>query len=364
MKSNLQYDRLAEWLIRQMGNVDEVRLEEPEDLDFGHSAEMVALTLVSRRGGREHSQDVVVRLRPSEPGLLEPYDMRRQFDILKALESTAVRSPRSLWIEPSGEVLGRPFFVMERVAGEVYERHTPPESDEELLRRMCGSMVTQLAAVHLVDLEATGLSRLGEGHTFLDRELERWAGEMRRVQRGPLPAMERMLEQLRLQQPEPCERIALVHGDPKPGNFAFLDDEVSAVFDWELADVGDPLADIGYLEILWAMPVGITSKRSSLTVEEFVALYEECTGIRVRHRPWYRAMQVFKICVIQLIGSMLFDAGHWDDLRAIDMAHGIQRMVPMGLADLGVTDSPELGPVFPRRERQEEARKRLSVSPR
>ena len=133
------------------------------------------------------------------------------------------------------------------------------------------SLVDQLAAIHMVDLATSGLLALGDGTTFVADELDRWEGEMQRVQRGPLPAMERLIEELRRQQPEPNPRVTLVHGDPKPGNFGFAGDEVSAVYDWELAAIGDPLTDIGYLELLWAIPVGITSRPSSLTVDEFVA---------------------------------------------------------------------------------------------
>ena len=185
---------------------------------------------------------------------------------------------------------------------------------------------------------------------------------MKRVQRGPLPAMERLAAELRRQQPAQCPTITLVHGDPKPGNFAFVGDEVSAVFDWELTTVGDPLTDIGYLELLWAMPVGITSRPSSLTVDEFVSRYEQQTGIAVPHRRWYRAMQVFKVNVIQLIGSMLCDAGHWNDPRAIGMARGLEMMTPLGLSDLGVTEKLANGPIYPREERMRELQSRTPPS--
>ena len=108
-------------------------------------------------------------------------------------------------MEPTGEVLGRSFFVMERLDGEVWEQQPiPPEMEAEpgRLRRMGESLVDQLAAIHLVDLAATGLHSLGDGTTFVDDELDRWEGEMRRVQRGPLPAMERVIAELRRQQPE------------------------------------------------------------------------------------------------------------------------------------------------------------------
>ena len=351
-------ERLRAWLSEQIdGDRDidgDVRVEGLDRVDVGHSAEMLTLTVAWRGAevggvGGEERRDVVVRLRPPEPGLLEPYDLQRQWDVLRALEDTSVRAPRVLWNEPTGNVLGRPFFVMARAPGEVIERRPVPKAWEDepgRLHRMCVSMVDQLMAIHRVDLDAVGLGSLGDGATYLDRELDRWEGEMRRVQRGPLPALEALLAELRRRQPEPSPVVTLVHGDVKPGNFAFVGDEVSAVFDWELADLGDPLADVGYLEVMWALPVGITSRPAAMTVDEFVARYEQQTGLAATNRAWYRAMQVYKLCIIQLIASMLFDAGHWDDPRAIELAMGIELMAPMGLRDLGLDASLDLGPIY------------------
>ena len=115
------------------------------------------------------------------------------------------------------------------------------------------SMAEQLAAVHTVDLAATGLAELGDGHNHLDREIARWADEMHRVQRGQLPALERLLAELQRSKPEQYAHVTLVHGDAKPGNFAFVGDDVSAVFDWELTSLGDPLTDLGWMELLWML---------------------------------------------------------------------------------------------------------------
>jgi aminoglycoside phosphotransferase (APT) family kinase protein len=344
-------DRLTAWLRRQLQD-DDLRIEGLDRVEFGHSAEMIVLTIVTSTDRR----DVVLRLRPKPPALLEPYDLKRQFDILRALEGTVVRAPRALWCEETGDVMGRTFFVMERVAGDVYEMEAPREETPDRVRHMCLSMADQLAAIHTVDLRATGLNSLADGANHLHHELERWAGEMHRVQRGPLPALERLLKGLRETRPEPCPTVALVHGDAKPGNFAFVGNEVSAVFDWEMTTVGDPLTDIGWMELLWMQPVGITSHPAAPTIDEFLARYEAVSGISIRNRPWYRALNAFKMAVICLIGSMLFDAGDSDDERFPLNAHGIPLLTQLGLADLGIDDRPEAGPVMPRDERIRQVR--------
>ena len=198
-------ERLAAWLGPQLPEADEIRVDGLDRVDFGHSAEMLVLTVSWETEDSTSTQDVVVKLQPPSPGLLEPYDLPRQHRILRALEPTEVRAPRSRWLEPTGDVLGRPFYVMERVAGDSYEREVPAAlaADAGAIRSMCEGMIDQLVAIHRVDLAATGLDTLGDGTTYIDRQLDHWAGEMRRVQRGPLPALERLLAELHRQRPEP-----------------------------------------------------------------------------------------------------------------------------------------------------------------
>jgi aminoglycoside phosphotransferase (APT) family kinase protein len=350
--------RLADWLHTQVPDADEVRVEGLDRIEFGHSAEMMMLTVVTRRAGAEARQEAVLRLRPPPPALLEPYDLRGQFDVLLALERSTVRVPRALWFEGSGDVLGREFFVMERVAGDVYEME-PPNRSDQTVRRMCASMAEQLAAIHSVDLCAVDVDFLGDGRDHLDRELERWAREMHRVQRDTLPALERLLQALRDGKPEPYPAVTLVHGDAKPGNFAFVDGDVSAVFDWELATVGDPLTDIGWMELLWMQPVGLTSHPAALTIDGFLERYEAASGITPRNRPWYRAFNAFKMAVICLVGGMLFDSGASDDLKLAVAAAGVPMLPVLGLAEFGIRDTFENGPVGIRKERIREVQTRL-----
>lgn len=343
--------RLTAWLRAQVPDADDVRTDGLDRVSFGHSAEMMTLNIVTRRGDRETRQDAVLRLRPKPPALLEPYDLARQFAVLRALADTAVRVPRALWLEETGQVLGRPFFVMERAAGQVYEMEAPAGVADSTVVRMCQSLVEQLAAIHSVDLARTGLDALDDGADHLDRELDHWAAEMNRVKRDRLPALERLHEALRAGQPQPCPRVTLVHGDAKPGNFAFLDGEVSAVFDWEMTTVGDPLTDIGWLEMLWMQPVGINTHPAALNIDALLAHYESASGITVRDRPWYRAFNAYKMAVICLIGAMLIEEGHSDDHKLALAAYGTPLMTKAGLTELGIDEPLEDGPVLPRDER-------------
>jgi aminoglycoside phosphotransferase (APT) family kinase protein len=340
-------ERLTGWLRTQLPDADDVHVEGLDRVNFGHSAEMMVLTIVTRNG----SQDVVLRLRPKPPALLEPYDLARQFKILRALQDSAVRVPRALWLEDSGDVLGRPFFLMERVGGDVYEMEAPADAAGATVVRMCQSLAEQLAAIHSVDLKQSGLDVLDDGSNHLHRELDHWATEMDRVKRDSLPALERLLEALCDSTPQPCPKVTLVHGDAKPGNFAFTGGEVSAVFDWEMTTVGDPLTDIGWLELLWMQPVGITSHPGALDIDALLEHYETVSGIKLQNRSWYRAFNAYKMAVICLIGAMLVDGGHSDDQKLMLAAYGTSMLTQVGLAELGIDGSLDDGPVLPREER-------------
>jgi aminoglycoside phosphotransferase (APT) family kinase protein len=350
LEANLQ-QALSGWLRTQVPDADDVRIEGIEAVSFGHSAEMMTLSVVSRLGGRDDRQDVVLRLRPQPPALLEPYDLARQFRILRALAETPVRVPVALWLEQTGEVLGRPFFVMERAAGEVYEMEPPSGVTDQTVVRMCQSLVEQLAAIHTVDLARIGLDTLDRGDDHLDRELGHWTAEMNRVQRDRLPALERLHAALLAGKPDPCQRVTLVHGDAKPGNFAFIDGEVSAVFDWEMTTVGDPLTDIGWLEMLWMQPVGINSHPAALSIDALLEHYQETSGIAVANRSWYRAFNAYKMAVICLIGAMLVENGHSDDQKLVLAAYGTSLLTKAGLTELGIDEPLDDGPVLPREER-------------
>jgi aminoglycoside phosphotransferase (APT) family kinase protein len=343
--------RLSGWLRTQVPGAEYVSLEGIDRVSFGHSAEMMTLRVVARQDGRDDHHDVVLRLRPRPPALLEPYDLARQFTILRALADTPVRVPRALWLEPTGDVLGRPFFVMELVGGNVYEMEPPDDAAGDTVVRMCQSLAEQLAAIHTVDLGRTGLDTLDDGAHHLDRELAHWAAEMNRVKRGRLPALERLYRELLAGKPAPCPRITLVHGDAKPGNFAFTGGDVSAVFDWEMTTVGDPLTDLGWLEMLWMQPVGINSHPAALSIDALLAHYESASGITVTNRSWYRAFNAFKMAVICLIGAMLVEDGHSDDQKLVLAAYGTSLLTGAGLTDLGIDESLDDGPVLPREQR-------------
>jgi aminoglycoside phosphotransferase (APT) family kinase protein len=215
----------------------------------------------------------------------------------------------------------------------VIERGVPDDlkADPDLVRRMCLSMVDQIAAIHKADVD---FDALPDGRDHLDRELDHWAAEIERAGGATDPTFAQLRDGLRAEQPAPCPRVTLVHGDSKPGNFAFVGDEVSAVFDWEMATIGDPLTDIGWAEVNWRFTGNVTSAPGTPPADELVERWEAETGITAEHRSWYRAMQGYKIAAILLVGGHLHATGASSDGRLLEMSKGAVPLAQAALADL------------------------------
>ena len=163
-------ERLTAWLRTQVPDADDVRIEGLDRVNFGHSAEMMMLTVVTRHGDRDNRQDVVLRLRPKPPALLEPYDLARQFTILRALaEHPGPCSPGA--VARGHRRRARKTFLRDGTGrpATFTKWRRRPTSPTQTVVRMCQSLVEQLAAIHTVDLDA-------------DR-----AGRARRRQRPPRP---------------------------------------------------------------------------------------------------------------------------------------------------------------------------------
>ena len=152
--------------------------------------------------------------------------------------------PKMYWAESDESVIGRPFFVMEKLDGVIIEFEIPDyllTAPPDKIRRMSTRYAEVFAAIHRVDWRARGLEFLDHGGNPVERELAWWESELRRVQPGPLPAFEVIDRWLRDHMPEPSPVLTLVHGDPKPGNIFFQDEKIVGVFDWEMTTVGDPM---------------------------------------------------------------------------------------------------------------------------
>jgi aminoglycoside phosphotransferase (APT) family kinase protein len=267
----------------------------------GHSNVTYALT----RGGAQF----VLRRPPRGPLPPSAHDVLREARVLAALTGRA-RVPAVLAVCDDPSVIGAPFYVMQKVPGHVLTRTLPPELDTPADRRRVGEeLVDALVEVHAVDWQAAGLDGFGKPTGYLERQLRRFLGLWEHNRTRDIPAVESVAEWLAAHRPQEGP-ATVVHGDYRLGNAMFATNSparLAAIFDWEMATIGDPLADVGYLCALWVDrhdPTGGMFELSSITREdgfplreELVARYEERSGRSMTDIRWYRTLALWKSIV-------------------------------------------------------------------
>jgi aminoglycoside phosphotransferase (APT) family kinase protein len=202
-------------------------------------------------------REVVLRRPP--PGPLPPsaHDVLREYRVVTALHDTAVPVPSPLLACDDPAVIGAPFYVMERVAGDALRLDLPDgfRSAPPSARRGFGELaIDALAALHALDPSAVGLADLGRPSGYLARQLRRWRGQLDFARTRPMDDLDWVAHWLEQHLPPDHVPARLVHGDYKLDNLLFAPEppaRLLAVVDWELATLGDPLADLGWLLAFW-----------------------------------------------------------------------------------------------------------------
>jgi len=248
---------LADWLAERIEGSSGVRIGELRAPSANGFSNITALFEAAWRSqGAEKRRRLVARIEPTGEGLFPTYDVGRQFDIMRALESSAVPAPKALWMERDATILGSPFFVMEHIEGHVPSDDPSFAASGWILgltpqqrRELCDNAIAALIRVHQVDWRGGGLDwlrRRGEG-TSAERELAyyehfyRWAAEGLTV-----PVIEAGLAWARERIPADDD-LVLSWGDSRIGNMIFSDDlRVLAVIDWEGASLATREKDLGH----------------------------------------------------------------------------------------------------------------------
>ncbi len=292
---------------------------EVERIGEGHSN----VTYLVRRGEARF----VLRRPPRPPLPPSAHDVLREARLLTALEGTNARTPPVLAACDDESILGVPFYVMEEMKGDVITHTIPPALDSPKERARIGDeLVDALVEVHAVDWAAAGLEGFGKPTGYLDRQLRRFNGLWEHNKTRELPIVAEVAAWLEENKPE-SGPATIVHGDYRLGNTMVASDapgRLVAIFDWELATIGDPLADIAYLTVTWAQAddpeetsfsslSAATRKPGFPTREQLIARYEERSGRPVGELNWYQALAMWKAAVFMEGNLKRFLAGSTDD---------------------------------------------------
>jgi len=249
----LDTERVGTWLEAHCGLQQPVRVE---TIVGGRSN---LTSVVTDAAGRR----VVVRRPPLSGVLASAHDVVREGRIMAALADTPVPVPVVLGIEDDATVLGAPFLVTAFVDGIVVRDGTVASTLTATQRSDLGRVAVEaLAAVHAVDVDAVGLGDLARRDGYLARQLKRWRAQLEGGSDRALPVLDELGGALAAAIPEQVG-VSLVHGDFRldnlmvdvgPGDGTAGASSVRAVLDWELATLGDPLADVGTLLAYWGVP--------------------------------------------------------------------------------------------------------------
>jgi aminoglycoside phosphotransferase (APT) family kinase protein len=304
-----------------------------EPIGDGHSN----LTfMVEREGAR-----VVLRRPPQGPLPPSAHDVIREARLLSALRPHGTPVPEVLGTCEDEGVIGAPFYVMAWVDGHVLTEEMPAGLVGEA-ERLSECLVDGLVDLHAVDATDDELAGFGRPDGYLERQLKRFGGLYETNATRPLPDLEAVADWLSANLPE-SPASTVVHGDYRLGNVMIAPSptRLAAILDWEMATIGDPLADLGYMTAMWSEagdPPNPVSDLSSVTRGAgfpdrafLAARYAERTGRSLDALPWYQVLAIWKAAIFLEGSFRRFGAGTTTDPYFASLESGVPALAALAL---------------------------------
>ncbi|HEX6072001.1 MAG TPA: phosphotransferase family protein [Sphingomicrobium sp.] len=277
---------------------------------------------------RAASGEYVLRRKPFGELLPSAHAVDREHRLIAALHPLGFPVPKPYALCSDAQVIGAIFYVMELARGRAFTNGALPELDRPTRHNMYEQLVDTLAELHNIDPAAAGLEDFGKPGNYFERQVARWTRQYHDSQTDDLPEMERLIEWLPRTLPEQS-RTSIVHGDYRIDNVLFDDGRLTAVLDWELATLGDPVADFSYLAMQWMMPADGGAGLAGLdlpglgipSLDEIVERYSARSGVPVAAQlDWYFAYNLFRLAgIVQGIKKRVID-GSASSANAAEMA--------------------------------------------
>lgn len=263
---------LAGYLGAQLGRT--VEIMDLHRISIGHSRAMYSVTTTAGR--------FVVR---AEQGGVFGTSGAAEYKVMQALAAAGAPVARVRWLEPTGTVIGNPFFVMDHVAS------TPTADEREMSASTARQFVAALDAMHRIPPSAVAGAvpepDANDPRAATRAQIDRWAEVYRSAAPWPNPLLEEAAAWLHLHAP-PCRRVGVVHGDAGPGNALVLDGSIAAITDFEFTHLGDPMED-------WSFCSAMRGSRT-MPLEDWYAIFREVAGVEASPEEWayWEAFNLFK----------------------------------------------------------------------
>ena len=275
--------RLAAYIAGKLPDATAVRVSDLERISGGASRETYRFVLSWREGDAERQRRLILRRDP--PASLIDTERRVEFEAYRAFKGSAVPVPEMLWLEEASAALDYPFFVAEEIAGfQASPQMLLSGAYDAVLPKVAAGKWTILGEIAKADPAVLGLTRVMPPPALdacWKRELDHWEALIDRDEVGPLPITRAAIRWLRANPPPPAQKLSVVHGDFRTGNFLYDEaGEIHGVLDWEMSHLGDPLEDLGWsLQPIWTF--GRAGLAGGLCGQaEAVAIWERACGLK------------------------------------------------------------------------------------
>ncbi len=310
---------LAEFLRNELG----AAADELEITQF--PAGSSNLTYCIRLGGSEY----VLRRPPFGNQVKSAHDMSREFNVLSKLSAVYAPAPKPLVYCNDESVIGSEFYLMERRKGLIIRGKAPDFLEEsiDLQYAVCDSFVKNLADLHALDYKSIGLDDLGKPEGYVARQVEGWTKRYFKAKTHDHHELETAIDWIGTNIPE-STGASLVHNDYKFDNVMLRQEnitEITAVLDWEMATIGEPLMDLGTTLGYWmskevgpellSMPFNPRVLMENIKRSEIVEMYADHSGRDVSNMLFYYVFGTFKIAVIAQQIYFRFAKGFTTDER-------------------------------------------------
>lgn len=295
----------------------------------------------------------VLRRKPFGDLLPSAHAIEREYRLISAIHPAGFPVPRPVALCEDRSVIGAAFYLMEMVEGRTFWNGTLPGLAGNDRRACYHAMVDTLAALHAIDHEAAGLGDFGRPGHYIQRQVDRWTKQYRATQTDDIPEVERLIDWLPRSLPEQAG-VSIIHGDYRLDNLIYAADapRVCAVLDWELATIGDPLADFAYLAMNWVLPHdgraglgGVDLEEAGIPgLDDIVARYCAATGRDgLPDLHWYFAYNMFRaVGIVQGIKKRMIN-GNASSAQAAETVARLPAIARAGWAQAELAGAPHEG---------------------
>jgi aminoglycoside phosphotransferase (APT) family kinase protein len=304
--------------VREEDRIDEKALSHYLKLNLDDFCANDTLTIKQFIGGASnltyllewHNQRVILRTSPCGANIKSAHDMGREFKVLSQLKPHFDYAPAPLLMCDDESIIGRPFYLMEKVDGIIPRKSFPLPVSSQQARKICEQLIGVHVALHEIDIEKTGLIDLGYPQGYVSRQISGWIKRYKNACIDSSLDATELMTWLESNQKDD-EKSCVIHNDYKLDNVILSATEptkIIAVLDWEMTTIGSPLMDLGCSLAYWiekndapamqAIRMMPTQIDGMMTRDEIVDYYAQLRGMTINNFNFYYVFGLFRLAVI------------------------------------------------------------------